>query len=99
MSAAKRNESELSALLCGDFTPTEKDRRLYDLAKQYHEETEAYDQTVCSVKNERGVAMPKDYYELRLIGQNALKVRKRLINETPDIGRTELHMAISRYAD
>jgi len=99
MSAAKRDESELSALLYGDFTPTEKDQRLHILAKQYHEETEAYDQTVCSAKNDRGVAMPIDAYEHGLINRNALKVRKRLFDENPDIGRKELHRAISRYAD
>ena len=92
-------QSKLINLLYGDFTPTEKDRRLYDLAKQYHEETEAHDQTVCSVKNERGVAMPIEAYEHGLINRNALKVRKRLLDENPDIGRKELHRAISRYAD
>jgi hypothetical protein len=99
MSEAKKDESDLSDLLYGDFTPTEKDHRLYELAKQYHEETEAYDQTVCSVKNERGVAMPIDAYEYGLINRNALKVRKRLLDANPDIGSTELHRAISKYAD
>lgn len=84
--------------LYGKFTPTEKDQRLHELAKQYHEETEAYDRTVCSSKNKRGVAMPVDYYEHGLINRNALRVRKRLLDENPEIGREELHMAISRYA-
>lgn len=99
MSEAKKDDSELSALLYGDFTLTEKDHRLYELAKQYHEETEAYDKTVCSVQNERGVAMPIDAYEHGLINRNALKVRKRLLDDNPDIGRTELHRAISKYVD
>lgn len=99
MSEAKRDESEFSALLYGDFTPTEKDHRLYKLVKQYREETEGYDQAVCSAKNERGVAMPVDAYEHGLINRNALKVRKRLLDENPDIDRTELRKAISRYAD
>ena len=85
-------------MLYGDFTPTEKDRRLYELAKQYHEETEAYDQTVCSGRTERGIAMPINAYEHRLINRNALKMRKRLLDDNPDIGREELHRAISRYA-
>ena len=99
MSAAKRDESEFSALLYGDFTPIEKDRRLYELAKQYHEETEAYDQTVCIGRTESGIAMPIDTYEFGLINRNALRVRKRLLDSNPDIEREELHSAISRYAD
>ena len=99
MSTAKRDKSEFSALLYGDFTPTEKDRLLYDLAKQYHEETEAYDQTVCSAKNDRGVAIPIDAYEHGLINRNAMKVLKRLLADNPDIVREELHKAIGRYAD
>lgn len=92
-------KSDLNALLYGDFKPTESDRRLYELAKQYHEETEAYDQTVCSGRIERGIAMPVDAYEFGLINRNALRVRDRLIKDNPGIGRTELHRAISRYAD
>ncbi len=92
-------QSKLIDLLYGDFTPTEKDRRLYELAKQYHEETEGYDQTVCSCRNDRGIAMPATRYELGLINRNALKVRKRLLDENPAIGRTELYRAISRYPD
>lgn len=92
-------KSDLNALLYGDFTPSKKDQRLHSLAKQYHEETEAYDQKVCSARNERGIAMPIDVYEHRLISRNALKVRKRLLDDNPDIAREELHLAISRYAN
>ena len=99
VSEERKDESELRALLCGNFTPSEKDHRLHCLAKIYHEETEAYDQTVCSARNERGVAIPIGGYELRLINQNALKVRRRLLNENPDISPRELHNVISRYPD
>lgn len=99
MSEAKNEASEFSALLYGDFTPTEKDQRLWELAKQYHEETEAYDQRVCSGRTERGVAMPVNAYEHGLINRNALAVRKRLLDENQDIERGEFHRAISRYAD
>ena len=97
MSTAKRDESEFIALLYGDFTPTEKDSRLYELAKQYHEETEYYDQAVCSGRTERGIAIPIDAYEHGLINRNAMKMRKRLLDENPDIWRGELDRAISRY--
>lgn len=82
-----------------DLLTDEDYQRLYALAQQYHEEAEAYDQIVCSVRNKRGVAMPKDYYELRLINQNAIKVRKRLINENPDIDQREFRKLISRFPD
>jgi hypothetical protein len=85
-------------LLYGDFTPTENDRRLYELAKQYHDETEAYDQRVCSFRNERGIAMPKDHYERGLINRNAQAVLERLLAQNKDIGRTEIRQAISKYA-
>ena len=92
-------KSHLNALLYGDFKPTESDRRLYELAKQYHEETEAYDETVCSGRNERGVAMPVDAYEFRLINKNALKIKMRLIHDNPAIEPTDINRAISRYVD
>ena len=92
-------KSYLNALLYGDFAPTEKDRRLYELARQYHEETEAYDQTVCSGRNDRGVAMPVDVYEHGLINRNALKVRAQILKDNPCIERNELHKAIIRYVD
>ncbi len=98
-SEERKDESELSALLYGDFTPSEYDHRLYDIAKQYHEETEAYDQTVCRAKNERGVAIPTNAYELKLISLNAQKVRNRLLNENPDIDQKKLHKMISRFPD
>lgn len=98
MIEAKNVESKFSALLNGDFTPTEKDHRLYELAKQYHAVTEAYDQSVCTGRNERGIAIPVNSYELILINRNALKIRERLLKDNPDIARTELHRAISRHA-
>ena len=98
MSESKNEASKFSALLYGDFTPAEKDRRLYELAKQYHAEAEAYDQSVCIGRNERSIAMPVNSYELRLINRNALKIRERLLKDNPDITRTELNRAIRRHA-
>jgi len=98
MSKAKNEASDnavFSALLCDNFTPTKKSQRLYELAKQYHKETEAYNQRVCSGRTERGVAIPVDSYEFRLINRNALKALTRLLDENPGINRQELHRAIS----
>lgn len=85
------------ALYCGEFAPTEKDRKLYDLAKQYHDETELYDRGVCSGRTDDGIAMPVDNYELVMINRNAHKVRKRLLKENPGIESAELNRAIGRY--
>lgn len=93
------DESDLKRLLYGDFKPTEKDRRLYELAKQYHDETEAYDQTVCSGRTEQGVAMPINPYQFGMINRNAIQVQKRLLKENPDIDTKELLTAIRRYPD
>lgn len=90
-----RGESNLTLLLHGDFSLTEKDRRLYKLAKQYHDETESYDKSVCSIIDDRGVAMPANIYEQRMINRNALKVRQRLLESNPEIEPSELHRAIS----
>ena len=98
MSTAKRDESEFIALLYGNFTQTKKDR-LRELARQYKDETESYDKTVCIGRTERGIAMPIDAYEHRLINLNALNVLKRLLNDNSDILRKELLWAISRYND
>ncbi len=39
---------EFSSLLYGNFTLDKKDQLLHELAKQYYDETEEYDQIVCS---------------------------------------------------
>ena len=89
----------LNELLYGYFILTEKDQKLYELAKQYHEETEAYDRIICSRINERGVAIPINDYEYRLVNHNALDVFKRLLDENRGITQNELRMAINKYID
>ena len=55
-----------------DTTPQE----LYELGKKYHTICEEYDLSVCSYKNEKGVAVPTNNYEFILINCHAMKVRK-----------------------
>ena len=85
--------------LYGEFSYDEKDQGLHELAQQYLEETEAYDQLICSVKNDRGVAIPVDNHEFRLINKNALKVRNRLLKDNPSIHPSELHRVINKISD
>ena len=80
----------------GISNQTEKDRQLYELAKQYHNKVLEYYQKICRL---RAVAMPIDAYEHNLINLNALTVRKRLLDENPDIEQSELLKAISMYVD
>jgi hypothetical protein len=84
-------------LYLGKWEPSGRSERLHQIAKQYHEETEAFDQTVCSAVNERGVAMPTTNIELRLININAQKVKRRLIDHNSDIEPSEIGKAIRRY--
>lgn len=52
------------------------DSRLYDLAAEYCERTEAYDRTACSGPVTRDGIMPASSRELSLINRNAHAVRK-----------------------
>ncbi len=94
----KTGASELSALLCGKFELTEKDRALYEFATQYHEDCEAYDKIVCGGEH-NGVAIPVDRREMVLINRNALSVRARIINEAgkQEIAKDEIVRAIQRW--
>ena len=85
-------------MFCGNFNINEKNKLLFGLAKQYHEETEAYDQLICSGQSKRGVSIPTTPYEHSLINRNAQTVLTRLRLEHPEINREELHQAISKYA-
>lgn len=83
--------------LLGEFKSSDIGMCLYELAKEYHEKTEEYDRTVCSVRNERGIAMPANGYELSLINRNAYAVRERILKENPNITSRQLHGAITSY--
>ena len=90
-------KQEFKSFYMGTWEPSEKDNRLHQIAKQYHEETEAYDKTVCSAVNERGIAIPTNSDEQRSINRNALKVRERLVNQNLDVNSSEIRKAIRTY--
>lgn len=56
-------------------------QELYELGKKYHTICEEYDQSVCSYKNEKGVAIPTNNYEFVLINRHAMKIRKDINRE------------------
>lgn len=83
-----------------EWVPTEKDRRLYDLAKRYRDETEAYDRTVCSGPILHGSIMPASAQETALITRNARKVFLQIADEAArhNISTAEMWRAIGRHA-
>jgi hypothetical protein len=86
--------------LTQEWTPSEKDRKLHELAKRYHDETEAFDRTVCTGPIIEGSIRPVGYRELAQINRNADEVRRRIFEEAErhDIGRDEMRRAIGRFA-
>lgn len=83
-----------------EWAPTEKDRQLHDLAKRYHDETEAYDRTVCTGPIVRGSIQPFRPWEVAAINRNARKVFDRIALEAArhEISRAELWRSIGRIA-
>ena len=83
-----------------EWTTTEKDNKLHELAKRYHAETEAYDQTVCTGPIVNGGIMPATSYERGLINRNARQAFDRIAQEASGhgISRAELWHAVGRHA-
>lgn len=82
-----------------EWQPTERDKRLHELATRYHTKCEAYDRTVCTGPTGKDGIMPATYREMALINQNAHAVRKQIEEEAAreGIGREELARAISKW--
>lgn len=78
----------------GEWESPDKD--LYNMAKLYHDNCEAYDQLVCMGRNERGVAIPATGEEFRLVAQYAQLQLKELVEQGP-YGKNTLGKAISDY--
>jgi len=76
------------------FTPDP----LMQFGLQYHRECEAYDQTVCSMKNSRGFGVPEGK-EHSLVNRNAKLVRRRLADELIEAGLATPENAIARMQD
>lgn len=74
-------------------------KTLYLIAQEYHQRCEAYDQTVCSLRNEKGVAVPMSESERARISINAIKVREEIVYRADQMGltREEVLEAIREY--
>ena len=78
--------------------PSAQESKAADLAARYHQETEAYDRTVCTGPIIRGSIMPNGGHEMALSNRNAIKVREQIMSEAArhGISRQEMQRAISR---
>ncbi len=88
----------MSSEYLGTWSYTEKDRKIDDLAKRYHELTEAYDRTVCTGPIVNGSSQPSTPTESALINRNAKTVLSSLLLEAEisEITKPELMAAIRR---
>lgn len=68
----------VAELYLNEWGPSQRDRRLHDLAALYHAECECYDRTVCTGPTRNGVAMPNSIRELATINRNAHIARKNV---------------------
>src|SRR5260221_10913360 len=66
---------------------TAEEKALRELAEQYHERCEAYDQVVCTARHPKtGEAIPASTYQLRSINDNAIRVKADIIQQGHDMG-------------
>ncbi len=78
---------------------TEQDRKVRELAEQYHRDTEGYDRAVCTGPIKEGVIWPATIEQMRLINRNALQRWKEVMKlaEQHGISRRIMQRAISRF--
>lgn len=68
------------------WTPSPAEKRLRELAREYHERTEAYDRTICTGPIVRGGIMPATPEQHALINRHARTVRDELGIEAARLG-------------
>lgn len=74
---------------------TEEQQKAYELWFFYYYHTEKYDQSICSRKDQNGIAMPGSYNENKLINQNAKRMYK-YIHDQKKIWEIENQTTISK---
>ncbi len=77
----------------------ENTARLKDIARLYHEETEAYDQLICTARH-RGTSMPVTPEQRHLVTRNAIACRAKCRHLMQERGVTgDLDEAIRRESE
>lgn len=79
--------------------PMSVSQLLHELAKSYHDETEAYDRSVCTGPIGPDGIIPANHREMGMINMNARDVMHKLTKQAEAIGitKSELHKAIANY--
>lgn len=81
-----------------DFTPTERDTKLRELAQSYVSQCEAYDRTVCTGPVKNGEIIPMGGHELGLVNRNARQVLWSIVRDNPEFSRNEILHVAARLA-
>ena len=81
------------------FEIPEREKQLIALAEEYHKTCDAYDDRICSGRNQYGESTPRTNTEFQLINANAQQVRKRVILKGASLGFSceAVSKAISKY--
>lgn len=81
------------------FEISDDEKKLMELAKEYHDCCDSYDDRICSGVNSYGESMPKSNTEYKMINENSARVRKRIILKGGMMGFSgnEVSKAISKY--
>jgi hypothetical protein len=82
------------------LSESEEERKLRELAEQYHTRCETFDRSICTGKHPKtGEVMPVDAYQFRSINNNALRVRDEIIWQGKSMGftREQVIRAIQNY--
>lgn len=93
------DRSEFSRLFECHWEPTEKDVKLHELACRYHDDTDLYDNIVCTGGiGPGGGKLPATPRECGFISRNAMNTLRELQHEAERYGITkeELSAAIRR---
>lgn len=91
------NSRDFQHLYLQAMTPSERDTQLQQLAERYVQETERYDQSICTGPIGRDGVIPATPREQALSNRNARELFRRLCGEiSPAALPTELGRAISR---
>ena len=87
-----------AALYQCEFTPTDRDNKLRELAQFYVSQCEVYDRTVCAGPIKYGEIIPMGGKELALTNRNAKRVIEKILMENPGFTRAEIIRVSARLA-
>lgn len=82
-------DEQYQALFQGNFSIEGKDPDLVKLADEYHQRTEAFDRTICTGPVGYAGIQPTNAREAALVNDNALRVRRELVDRAMHAGFTE----------